>query len=84
MVTEHETTSFAGMGMEVYVHLQAVVLDGLLNYYFPGRPDRWLFDFAWIKVPSVQVDSHRIETVVASGDTIRIKNWNYFENEVLT
>ena len=68
--------------MEVDVHLQSLVLNGLLYDSLLRGPDRWLLLLRWIQIESVEVKPVGIESVVASRNTVWIQYGNDFENEV--
>lgn len=60
MITKHESSFLRRMGMEVYKHLQALVLLRLLNYGFLGCPDSWMISLGGVQVHPVQIAGHRV------------------------
>ena len=70
------------MGVEVYVHFQAFVVVGLLDNRFSGRPNGGLLLLARVQIPTVQINSHRIQTVIASGNPVWVEDRNNLEDIV--
>lgn len=84
MVPEHEAAALTRMGVEVEEHLEALVLLGLLDDCKARRPNRRMVTLGRVKIQSVQVAGHRIESVVTSGDAVWIQDHDDFEDEVLS
>lgn len=78
-VAEHEHAFLGGMGVEVDVHLQVLVLVRVLADGFLGCPDGWLVAPVRLIVESVQVLAQGVESVVSASNAIWIKRRYHFE-----
>ena len=83
MVTEHEATTFARVGVKVYEHLQAFVLLSLLYDSLARGPDGRVIGLGRVQVHSIEVAAHCIQAIVASRNTIGIQHHDDLENVVL-
>jgi len=84
VVSKHKAASLACMCMQIEEHLEAVVLHGLLNNSLPSCPNSGVVALGRSQVHSIEVASHGVKSVVASGDAVWIQNHNYFEYVVLS
>lgn len=83
MVAKHETPAFRRVRVEIDVHPQALVLLGLLDDSLARGPNRRVIALRRSQIHSVQVASHRVESIVASRDPVRVEHHDDFEYEVL-
>lgn len=55
----------------------------MLHYEFLDCPDSRVVGLDRVSVVAIQVESLRVQTVVASTHTVGVQHWDYLEDEVL-
>ena len=83
MISENEATFLAGVGVEVHKHLETLKLYLLLDYFFRG-PDCRVIHLLGGEIEAIQITGTRIESVVATRDTVWVEHHNHFEHIVLS